>query len=823
MKTRQEGFGMGDIASVVLSSSTREFDREYHYIIPESLKNAVIPGVRVIVPFGRANRYVEAYVLDVVNDTEFTELKEIKKVVDENPVMGKHMIELARWMKDKYICTYSDAIKCMLPPGIGIKSFCMVKLVKQSSDVDKNQRIILDLLAESNGECELEELESRANMRSFRKQLNSLEKAGLITICEEYTSRVKEKKVRAASLAVPREEVIEDIENGRIKRIQQIRVLELLLDNEYISVPDILRFSGVTAGVLDTLRKYGYIFYKDIIVNRDPMENKHIEYTQPFSPTAQQAEVLEAVKSKLDMGIFAEVLLHGVTGSGKTEVYMQLIEHCIQLGRQAIVLVPEISLTPQTVERFKSRFGKDVAVQHSRLSLGERYDQWRLIKDGGIKVVVGTRSAVFAPLDKLGLIVIDEEHENSYKSEITPKYHAREIAKKRCALENAVLLYGSATPSIETYFRAKCGEMEFLEMNTRANNMLLPTVEIVDMRGELNEGNRSIFSRKLAEEIRRNIENQQQTLLFLNRRGHASFVLCRNCGYTLKCLNCSVSMTYHSHEERLICHYCGYTVKNPSVCPKCGSSYIRHFGAGTQRVEEEIKNQFPGCSVIRMDADTTAHKNSHEEILKTFREKNINIMVGTQMIAKGHDFPNVTLVGVLAADSMLNSGDYNSSERTFQLITQVAGRAGRGRIPGKVIIQTYNTEDFSILAACKHDYKSFYHQEIMMRRALNYPPFTNISALILSGTNDRLTFSKAKELKGLIEKLATAGDDVEVLGPARAPLMKIKSKYRWRIVIKQKDLSKLTSLLREISDIFYGKKQNKGVDLNIDINPVNML
>jgi len=815
---------MGDIASVVLSSSTREFDREYHYIIPESLKNAVSPGVRVIVPFGRANRSVEAYVLDVVNETEFTELKEIKKVLDESPVMGKHMIELARWMKDKYICTYSDAIKCMLPPGIGIKSLCIVKLVKQSSDVEKNQKIILDLLEESNGECELEELKSRANIRNFKKQLNSMEKAGLITICEEYTSRVREKTVKAVSLAVPREEVIEDIESGRIKRIQQIRVLELLLDNEYISVPDILRFSGVTAGVLDTLRKYGYIFYKDVIVNRDPLENRHIEHTEPFTPTAQQACVLESVKSKLDKGIFAEVLLHGVTGSGKTEVYMQLIQHCIQMGKQAIVLVPEISLTPQTVERFKSRFGKDVAVRHSRLSLGERYDQWRLIKDGGIKVVVGTRSAVFAPLERLGLIVIDEEHENSYKSEITPKYHAREIARKRCAMENAVLLYGSATPSIETYYRAKCGEMELLEMDARANNMLLPSVEIVDMREELNEGNRSIFSRKLADEIRKNVESRQQTLLFLNRRGHASFVLCRNCGYVLKCMNCNVSMTYHSHEERLICHYCGYTVKNPSVCPKCGSGYIRHFGTGTQRVEEEVKKQFPGSSVIRMDADTTTYKNSHEEILKTFREKNINIMIGTQMIAKGHDFPNVTLVGVLAADSMLNSGDYNSSERTFQLITQVAGRAGRGKTPGKVIIQTYNTEDFSILAACKHDYKSFYHQEIMMRKALNYPPFTNISTLILSGASDRQTFSMAKELKGLIkERIDQAGYDVEVLGPARAPLTKIKNKYRWRIVIKQKDLNRITSLLREISDIFYSRKQNKGVDLSIDINPVNML
>jgi len=815
---------MGDIASVVLSNSTREFDREYHYSIPDNMKGMVVPGVRVIVPFGKANRSMEAYVLDVIDKTEFNELKEIRKVLDDSPVLGKQMIKLACWMKDKYICTYSDAIKCMVPPGIGVKSFCIVKLIKQDPDVGKSQKKLLDILSENNGECELEELKSRANIKGFSKQLDLLEKAGLVEICEEYTSRVKEKTVRVASLALPRDEIIEDIESGRIKRIQQIRILELLLDNEYIAVPDIVRFSGASAGVLDTLRKYGYIFYKDINVNRDPLGNKVVERAEPLTPTPQQEAVLNRVKAMMDRGKFSEALIHGVTGSGKTEVYMQLIQHCLNSGKQAIVLVPEISLTPQTVYRFKSRFGNDVAVQHSRLSLGERFDQWRLIKDGKIKVVVGTRSAVFAPLDKLGLIVIDEEHENSYKSEITPKYHAREVARERCMQEDAVLLYGSATPSIDTYYRAKNGEMEFLEMSSRANNMLLPTVEIIDMRNELDEGNRSIFSRRLAAEIARNIESGQQTILFLNRRGHASFVLCRSCGHTIKCTNCNVSLTYHSHDERLICHYCGYTVKNPSTCPKCGSNYIRHFGTGTQRVEEELKKQFPGCSVIRMDADTTTYKNSHEEILRAFREKNINIMVGTQMIAKGHDFPNVTLVGVLAADSLLNSGDYNSSERTFQLITQVAGRAGRGKIPGKVIIQTYNTEDFSILAACNHDYNSFYSQEIIMRNALYYPPFTNISTVILSGPNDKLVFSRAKELKDFIAgRLANAGDGVSVLGPARAPLTKIKNKYRWRIVIKQRDMDMLTALLREVSDAFYSKRQNSGVDLNIDINPANML
>lgn len=815
---------MSKIASVVICNSTRQFDREYHYKIPGHLSGIIKPGIRVIVPFGRADRLKEAYVFQLLDSTGMDELKEIRKVVDEKPVLSSQMLSLAAWMKDRYICTYSDVIKCMLPSGIGLNSLRIVKFESGKEGLKPNEKVILDALTDAGNECEYNELQSRTGIKGFSKYLKDLEKAGVISVHEEFSSRIREKTVRVAYLALPVEEVVDEIENNRIKKIQQIRVLEMLAENEYISVTDITRFAGVSGSVLDTLKKYGYIDFRDIEVKRDPLRNVRVEKSEPLKPTVQQKEIIEKVKLHLDNKTFSEFLLHGVTGSGKTEVYLQLIRHVIDMGRQAVVLVPEISLTPQMVERFKGRFGEDVAVLHSRLSLGERYDQWRLIKENRIKVVVGARSAIFAPFDDLGIVIIDEEHENSYKSEITPKYHAAEIAGKRCMQENALLLYGSATPSVERYYQARTGKITLLELNERANRMEMPQVDLVDMRNELNNGNRTIFSRRLKEEMDLNIRAGQQTILFLNRRGYASFVMCRSCGFPVKCLNCNITLTYHAHDDRLICHYCGYTIKTPSVCPKCKSSHIRHFGTGTQKVEEDIRKHFTGASVIRMDMDTTTYKNSHEEILKAFREKNINVMIGTQMIAKGHDFPNVTLVGVLAADSLLNMGDYRASEKTFQLITQVAGRAGRGSLPGRVVIQTYNTEDFSILTACRHDYIAFYDQEIKLREKLDYPPFTNIAVVVLSGVNDRLAFQSAKEFRTeLLGLFGRREGSPDVLGPARSPISRIKNKYRWRIVIKCKELDKLISVLREAADGYYKYKEKSTVDLSIDINPVNML
>jgi primosomal protein N' (replication factor Y) len=832
---------MKNIASVVISNCTREFDKEYHYIIPDEIKENIKPGMRVIVPFGRTNMLKEAYVLDILDSSSWDKLKSIKKLIDEEPVLSRNMLELSSWMKDRYICTYHDAIKCMLPAGIGVKAYRIAVLERFSGNsvtninasenfkisISENEKKIIEALLECGNECELKDLKNKVDVKSFQRYINTLKSKGVISIREEYTARVKEKFIRVAYSTLPKEEVIEIIEGNKLKRIQQIKVMEILMDNEYVAVHDVVRFAGVSPGVLDTLKKYGYIDFKEIEVKRDPFKDTYYESTIPLKLSEEQNEALKILTNSIDEGRYDEYLLHGVTGSGKTEVYMQLIHYVIQQGKEAIVLVPEISLTPQMVKRFKGRFENDVAVLHSRLSLGERYDQWRLIQAGKKKVVIGARSAVFAPLENIGLIIIDEEHEGSYKSEITPKYHAADIARHICKQHEGIVLLGSATPSIETYYRAKQGEISLLEMKERVNNALMPAVELVDMREELNQGNRSVFSRKLSEEISKNTKLDQQTMLFLNRRGYASFVLCRNCGYVVKCINCSITLTYHAIGERLTCHYCGYTMKSPKECPKCKSKHIRHFGLGTQKLEEEVKKQFPESTVIRMDSDTTGYKNSHADILGKFRDQNINMMVGTQMIAKGHDFPNVTLVGVMAADGMLNLADYRASEKTFQLLTQVAGRAGRGSLPGRVVIQSYNIDDFSILAACKQDYQSFYDQEIIIRKEMGYPPFTNIALVVMSGANDKTVQQSSKVVKDMIYKYFRKNNvdkvQYEVLGPLKPPISKIKNKYRWRLVIKSNDMDVLIKILRETADEFYREKSKSTVDLGIDIDPINML
>jgi len=814
-------------ASIVLSNTTRAFDKKYTYAVPEDLLGQICVGCRVLVPFGNGSMVKEGFVIEMnpkINLPKAIEFKAIKQVLEPYPLLKEDNIQLLEWMKRQYICTYSDVIKCMLPPGISVKAVKNVKLLlTENKKVFKksNMNKIVDSLACFGGECEYEQLRSICEIKGFKGYIQELCECNAISIEECYEQKVNAKSVKAVCLAKPNDQIIEELENNAIKRIQHVRVLEILLDNEIVSVADIQRFAGVTSSVLDTLSKYGYICYKYLNIQRDPLKNKNYEKTQHLPPTEEQANALMVLKHQLDSKAYKESLIHGITGSGKTEVYLQLISHCFEKGKKAIMLVPEIALTPQMVERFVSRFGKRVAVMHSRLSLGERFDQWKLITEGKVDVVVGARSAVFAPINDLGLIIIDEEHEGSYKSESMPRYNAKEVAQKRCEINRALLLYGSATPSVDTYYRAVERKIELIEMKSRPNIAKLPRVELVDMRVELENGNRSPFSSRLIEELNKNNENNQQSILFINRRGFSTFVFCRNCGYTMKCPECNIALTYHSKNNRLICHYCGFTVKNPIKCPSCESNNIRYFGIGTQKVEEEIKQRLPTSSVLRMDTDTIGYKNAHEEILNRFKNENINIMVGTQMIAKGHDFPNVTLVGVLAADSMLNVGDFRSSERTFQLLTQVAGRAGRGDIGGRVIVQTYNTEEYSILAACNQDFIGFYNQEILIRNRLGYPPFSNIAIVTFNGRKDRAIFEIAKNVKPELMEKCTSG--FEVLGPSRCPIPKIANKYRWRLVIKAKNLDLLVDELTKMSDRIWKKTKDEDIMMSIDINPYNML
>ena len=619
------------------------------------------------------------------------------------------------------------------------------------------------------------------------------------------------------------DEVINLLEAKRIKGAKQTEVLRYLLSKNSGAASEITKECNAGYAVLRALEKSGLIEIREVVVDKNPLKYKFIDRTSPITPNKHQKEAVDKITAILESEQKAEFLLHGVTGSGKTEVYLQLISKVLEQGKQAIVLVPEISLTPQMIQRFIGRFGQEVAILHSRLSEGERSDQWYKIKEGKVKVVVGVRSAIFAPFDNPGIIIIDEEHEGTYKSEKTPKYHAREVARKRSELENCVLVLGSATPAIETFCRTLEGSTNIITLPDRANRSSLPGVEIVDMRNELEAGNKSIFSRSLYEAIKKNIENKNQTILFLNRRGYSSFVLCRSCGFVAKCKNCNISLTYHLNHNKLICHYCGSKIPNLKVCPSCQSEYIRHFGVGTQRLEEEVRKYFSNATVLRMDLDTTSHKNSHEEILSKFRDENINILIGTQMIAKGHDFPNVTLVGVISADLMLNLEDFRSTERTFQLLTQVAGRAGRAQKEGKVIVQTYAVDNFSIQTAKEQDYYGFYKQEIILREELHYPPFIDIVSILVTGENE----DKVKDISCGIEnvlrnELDGFGDELVILSAVPAPISKIKNRFRWRIIVKCRIEEKLRNKLHEIMKM-ETEKVEKYCNIGIDVNPISML
>ncbi len=510
-----------------------------------------------------------------------------------------------------------------------------------------------------------------------------------------------------------------------------------------------------------------------------------------------------------------ELLVHG-----KTEIYLQLIEKTLELGKKAMVLVPEISLTSQIVDRFLARFGNCIAVLHSKLSNGERFDEWNKIKDGRAKIIIGARSAIFAPVTNLGILIIDEEHDNSYKSDMSPRYHAKEIAHYMAKKNNFPLVLGSATPDIADYYKSKNFDMELIEISKRANDAKLPKVKIVDMRHELAMGNRSMFSLELQDEIKKNLANKQQTILFINRRGYSTFVMCRECGHTMKCPNCNIALTYHSYGNKLKCHYCGHEEPVSKVCPECGSKKIKYFGTGTQRVEDEIKQLFPDATTIRMDIDTVSKKNSHEKILNKFKDENIDILIGTQMVAKGHHFPKVTLVGIVAADVGLNIADYRAEERTFQTITQVSGRAGREKDAGRVIIQTYNPDNYAIICSQKQEYKAFYEGELQLRKCLNYPPFCDIILIRINSENA----NKVKEVSEKIYRNLKKQNDGSLLiyKPLPSPIDKIQNVYRWRIVVKGKLNRKTLYILNKVVNEFYNSKV-KDVSVIVDSNPNNML
>ena len=640
------------------------------------------------------------------------------------------------------------------------------------------------------------------------------------TLNKNIDSRVKDKTLNFVYLKKDIEEIEEDIENKIIKSEKQKRVLNFLIQNEGIQTTELEIITDITNAVLKALEKKEYIEIIEEKIERNPFLNKDIKPTKKLKLTEEQQNAFNKIDETINNNENKEFLLYGVTGSGKTEIYLQLIEKIIQKNKTAIVLVPEISLTPQMVERFIARFGQEkIAVLHSKLSIGERYDQWNKIKNGECKIVIGARSAIFAPIQNLGLIIIDEEHDSSYKSETNPRYNAKELAGYMAKKNNIPLVLGSATPDISTYYKAENNKIEMLKLTKRANESNLPKVDVIDLREELANGNRSILSRKLYEEIEKNLKDKKQTILFLNRRGYSTFVMCRDCGYTVKCKNCNITMTYHIKTNKLKCHYCGHEEKNLTECPECHSKNIKYFGTGTQRLEEDINKIFPEATTIRMDIDTVTRKNSHEEILNKFKNDNINILIGTQMVVKGHHFPNVTLVGVIAADSSLYIEDYRANERTFQILTQVAGRAGREKLPGRVIIQTYNPDNFAIECSKKQNYDEFYETEIELRKQLKYPPFCDIISIGLTDTDNNKIKNVSERLYNNISRtIKNEKMDFNIYKPLPCPIDKIKNKYRWRIILKGKLNNKIIDIINKSIE----QVNSKTTRIIVDTNPTNL-
>ena len=636
---------------------------------------------------------------------------------------------------------------------------------------------------------------------------------------KDITKRVNEKTVNCFEINKSEDEIKEALDNNLIRSEKQKNVLEYLLNNGKSTMSDIQLFNDASLAVVNSLVKKGFVRKEIEKVSRNPFVHKIGVKSVDLELTNEQQLAYNSIKNS------GEYLLYGITGSGKTEIYLQLIEKMLKQGKSSIMLVPEISLTPQTIDRFIARFGEEeIAVLHSKLSTGERFDEWNKIKDGKAKIIIGARSAIFAPAQNLGLIVIDEEHDESYQSEASPRYDSIEVAEYLCNKFNIPLVLGSATPSMREFYKAKMGKINLLTLSQRANNSTLPKVEIVDLRDELANGNKTMISYKLQEEIKKNIETKKQTILYFNRRGFSSFLMCQDCGHTFKCDRCDITLTYHKVENKLKCHYCGEEYQIPRECPQCGSKNIKYIGAGTQKLEEQIKEMFPMASTIRMDIDTVSKKNSHEIILDKFRQENINILIGTQMVVKGHHFPNVTLVGAIFADTSLNIGDFRANERTFQTLTQVAGRAGRGNDEGRVIIQTFNPENYAIQYSKTQNYDLFYSTEIGIRKQLKYPPFCDIIAIALTGNNEKnlVTFSKNIHMY-LRDRVIKEKFGVLLYSPVQCPIYKIKDKYRMRILIKCLYDDRMHKLLNDMLEKFEKESKKFGSKVIIQVNPNNML
>lgn len=793
---------MINIAKVIVDVPAMQVDRPFDYFIPEDLEELIRPGMRVSVPFG--NRKIQGFVTSLDETEENPKLKGIDGVMDLAPVLNEELMELGDWLAEDTLSFRVSAYQAMLPAALRAK---YEKYFLRLDDENEE----LEQLFEG-----YETLDWKvAEARGLLKQIGKWVREGSVEVVYQVKNKITNKKVRVVSCLKSPYQLTEIIEDMPKNAKAQSRVLAFFqaFEGSEILVSELKKQAGTTDTTIKKLADLNILTIQEKIISRDPYQNHQFEKSESLQLLPDQQTACWKITAATEQETF---LIHGVTGSGKTEIYLQTIEAKLKEGKEAIVLVPEISLTPQMVERFKSRFGSEVAVLHSALSSGEKYDEWRKIERKEARVVVGARSAVFAPLENLGIIIIDEEHEASYKQEDNPRYHARDVAIWRANKYQCPVVLGSATPSLESFARAKKGVYTLIELPSRVNDRAMPEVSVVDMREELRKENRTEFSTELLEKIKDRIAKKEQTVLMLNRRGYSSFVMCRDCGYVVECPNCDISLTYHQSSNQMKCHYCGHEERVPQKCPSCEGEHIRYFGTGTQKVEESLTKLIPEARVIRMDVDTTRTKGAHEKLLKSFRNHEADILLGTQMIAKGLDFPDITLVGVLNADTMLHLPDFRASERTFQLLTQVSGRAGRHERTGEVVVQSYNPEHYSIEFVKKHDFIGFYNHEMQLRKMGSYPPFYYLTMINVSDENEMKAIRTIQEMAQFLR--GKLGPDAVVLGPVPSTITRIKNKYRYQCIIKYKIEPDLKKELKTLIT-HYQKDQQKGLTITIDVQP----
>lgn len=801
-----------NIAQVIVDVPAKQVNQTFDYIIPQHFQGVLSEGMRVIVPFGP--RKIMGFVIGKTDQSNFTRLKEIEEILDLTPVLTKELIQLGKWVSNQTLSFYITAYQAMLPQAL--KATYKKELVRSTEEQISKE---LEFLFANKKRIPYERLvNSPITYTVVQKAIQNGE------IYVDYLVKSKGAK-KAITMVKPGKEehqLMEGFHNLSKTATKQRAILQYFINHpSEIDQASLLRKFKTSHNTIKSLtdKQLLHVYKKEVY--RNPYNDDNFKSTEPLSLTEQQQQAIKPIKEFIhnqEQGVF---VLHGVTGSGKTEIYLQAIQDVLQKGQEAIVLVPEISLTPQMVKRFKGRFGSNVAVFHSALSVGEKYDEWRKIFRKEVQVVVGARSAVFAPFENLGIIIIDEEHETSYKQEDQPRYHARDVAIERSNYHKCPVVLGSATPTLETYARAQKGVYDLAVLDKRTNNKPMPSVEIIDMRKELHAGNRTMFSRTLKNKMETAMDKNEQIVLLLNRRGFSTFVMCRDCGHVNECPHCDIALTYHKSSNQLKCHYCSYEERMPLTCPSCESELIRYFGTGTERVEESLTKLIPHARIIRMDVDTTRRKGSHERLLGKFSNQEADILLGTQMIAKGLDFENVTLVGVLAADSMLHLPDFRSSEKTFQLLTQVSGRAGRHELPGEVIIQTYTPDHYTVQLASQYDYKRFFNMEMKIRRQFQYPPYVFLTLITVSHPVHAVAIKVTQQIVQFLSQIIER--NTTLLGPTPSPIMRLKNRYRYQCMIKYKREPNLKEKLERVVRPFEDQILKEDLQIIIDTNPYQFM